>query len=386
MLSRGAPRSLVQMTRSWLSALVCLVGCGDNLEVVADYDRVVGAADVSILYPLPETLDLMIQPSDRAVFGQLFPEALFPTAIGPIDLGMTYGDMRLVALRLDPCSARNTCSAEVRAIYQPVVVGSGGQLTVADGAIHVFYGMPQAELVAFLKQILVLKKSYGDGIDYGSTLGPHPILFATGLDGDFARGLHALVLEHLGESRIERFTEFNHQIPGRDRWDFYLFERVDAELVRQQIATTATDEQQVTGTHTDPQHAGGIAMVSPALESSVVAVVSETRPPDVTDEIRTGFARAVELQDPTKQTSESVDCVSCHLAEGARRVGAAEYGLSTTIAFHSERSLQYRRDLTAVTNLHMFAYVGRNASVTQRVANESAVTADALQELLIASP
>ena len=37
----------------------------------------------------------------------------------------------------------------------------------------------------------------------------------------------------------------------------------------------------------------------------------------------------------------------------------------------------YERDLRAITNLHMFAYNGRNVSVTQRVANESAATADA---------
>jgi hypothetical protein len=370
------------MKRSWLLALVGLAGCGDNREPALDYDLAVESADVSILYPLPDTLDLLIQPAEQAAFGPLFPEPWFPTAIGPVDTGTSYRDMRLIALRLDPCSARKACSAEVRAIFQPVVLGPGGELTVADGAIHVFYGMPRAELVSFLTQILALKKAHGDGIAYGSTLGPQPILAATGLGGDFARGLHALVLEHLGESRIERFTEFNHQIPARDRWDFYRFDRVGADLVRQPIATTTTDEQQVTGTHTDPLHAGGIAMVSPLLASPLVAVVDENRPPDVTDAIRTGFARAIELQDPTKQTSESIDCVSCHLADGARRVGAAEYGLTTTAAFHSERSLEYQRDLGAVTNLHMFAYVGRYVSVTQRVANESAATADALQQLL----
>lgn len=374
----------MHMTRSWLPALVCLAGCGDNLE--PDYDHAVDAADVSILYPLPDTIDLLIRPAEEGKFGQLFPERLFPTVIGPVDIGVSYGDMCLIALRLDPCSARKTCSAEVRAIFQPVIAGPDGKPTVADGAIHVFYGMPRAELVSFLKQILALKKSYGADIVYGRTLGPQPILVATGLGGDFARELHALALEHLGESRIERFTEFNHQIPVLDRWDFYLFERVAADLVRQDIATTTTDEQQVTGTHTDPLQTGGVVMVSPPLESPLFAIVDEHRPPNATDEIRTGFARAIELQNPTKQDSESVDCVSCHLAEGAQRVGAAEYGLSTTGAFQSDRSLEYRRDLGAVTNLHMFAYVGRYVSVTQRVANESAVTAEALQQLLDTSP
>ena len=358
--------------RDWLAALVLLAGCGDNVHAVA-------AADVSILYPLPDRLDLLIQPSEQAAYGQLFPEPLFPTVIGPVDIGISYADMRLIALRLDPCSARKDCNSEVRAIFQPVVAADGS-LTVADGAIHVFYGMPRAELVAFLDEILALKESYGVGVVYGSELGPHPILAATGLDGAFARGLHALVLEHLGESRIERFTERNHQIPAQDRWDFYLFD--GDGLARQTIATTTTDEQQVTGTRSDPQNAGGIVMVSPALDSPLMPIVDVNRPADATDDIRAGFARAIELQDPTKESSESIDCVSCHLAEGARHIGATQYGLSPDGAFHSERSVAYVRDLAAVTNMHMFAYDGRNVSVTQRVANESAVTADAMQKLL----
>ena len=100
------------------------------------------------------------------------------------------------------------------------------------------------------------------------------------------------------------------------------------------------------------------------------------------DDIRTGFARAVHLQDPTKETSESIDCVSCHLPEGARRVGTTEYDLMATDPFTHDRSLEYRRDLAVVTNLHMFAYDGRFVSVTQRVANESAVVAETMQALV----
>jgi hypothetical protein len=368
------------MIRGRLLLLLGLVaGCGDNLELPVA--RTIEAADVSILYPLPETpdgIDLLIQPAEQGTYGPLYPEHLFPTAIGPVDIGIGYGDMRLIALRLDPCSARKGCSSEVRAIYQPVVVDASNRPTVADGAIHVFYAVPLDELRALLDEIVALKASAAD-IDYGDQLGPQPILAATGLDGDFARGLHAIVLEHLGESRIERFTERNHQIPSRDRWDFYLFD--GAGLARQLIATTGADEQQVTGPRADPASAGGIAVVNPVLDSPLMAIVDENRPPEANDAIRAGFARAIELQDPRSETSESVDCVSCHLAEGARHIGESEYGFTAADAFQSDRSLAYRRDLRAVTDLHIFAYDGRAVSVAQRVANESAAVADVLQKL-----
>src|SRR5579859_2900864 len=126
--------------RGWVAALVVLASCGDNTHHV-------DAADVSILYPLPDTIDQLIPASEQAAYGPLFPERLFPVSIGPVDIGISYADMHLVALRLDPCSARKSCNSEVRAIFQPVVEVNGS-VTVADGAIHVFYGMPRAELVA----------------------------------------------------------------------------------------------------------------------------------------------------------------------------------------------------------------------------------------------
>lgn len=366
------------MAGSWLLSIAVLAGCGDNLPM--PIDGTVDAADVSILYPLPERIDQLISPAEQGAYGALFPERLYPIPIGPVEIATGYADMRLIALRIDPCSARKSCNSEVRAIYQPVIVDPDGRPRTGDGAIHVFYAMPESELVEVMTQILILKERFGGGIAYGDQLGPQPILVATGLDGDYARGLHDLILDHLGEARIERFTERNHQIPDRDRWDFYLFD--GADLSRHLIATTSADEQQVSGTPADPASAGGIAVVNPALDSPLVALVDENRPPDATDAIRAGFARAIELQDPTRQTSESVDCVSCHLAEGGRRIGTTEYGLTPTGAFESERSLAYRRDIGAVTDLHMFAYDGRYVSVTQRVANESAVIADAMEALL----
>ena len=70
----------------------------------------------------------------------------------------------------------------MRAIFQPVLAGPDGP-TPADGAIHVFYGMPRDELVAFFDEILALKDMHGAHVTYGTELGPHPILAATGLDG-----------------------------------------------------------------------------------------------------------------------------------------------------------------------------------------------------------
>ena len=95
---------------------------------------------------------------------------------------------------------------------------------------------------------------------------------------------------------------------------------------------------------------------------------------------RDAFAAAIRLQNPDVHIADTTDCASCHLAEGARRIGEAVYGLHAgQDAFTSTRSLARRNEGTSVTNLHAFGYLGRQISIMQRTANESAVAASRME-------
>ena len=63
--------------------LLCLTGCGDNLHVADGYGPAVDSADVSILYPLPDTVDLLIQPAEEAAFGRCFRSGCFRRRSAP---------------------------------------------------------------------------------------------------------------------------------------------------------------------------------------------------------------------------------------------------------------------------------------------------------------
>src|SRR5882762_6326218 len=96
---------------------------------VGPFDHQVAAADVSILYPITTTTDRdqLINPSEAATYGTLLPEGILAgvaTSPFPLDTssGDAYADLRLVAFRLDPCGARGNCAAEVRAVFQPVML------------------------------------------------------------------------------------------------------------------------------------------------------------------------------------------------------------------------------------------------------------------------
>lgn len=369
---------------SLIIASLLLAACGgggDDTGPPGPFDREVAAADVSILYPLTAAtaVDDLIAAGARGAYGELVPTTLAgstPALDLAGQIGATYAELRLVALRLDPCSARATCSPEVRAIFQPVAVRDG-QTAAADAALHVFYAVPDAELLRLLEEILALKKAHGDAVDYGETLSIQPILAATGLRGPFALGLERALLAHLGASRIERVTAMAHLFFDNDAWSFASFDRLGDRFAPATIVDTAETMQLINGTSADDAEIGGLfdSTPTPSLPQ-LGALAMSSRPDQSTAAMATGFVQAIAAQDPARHTSEDTDCVSCHVAEGARRAGIEHYGFEPSGDVTSARSLAYRRDGKALTNLHAFSYLGTQVSIMRRVSNESAVVAD----------
>lgn len=370
--------------------LVACSGGGDPTPPIdpGPFDRAVASTDVSILYPLTAAtaLDDLIPADAEGAWGELLPETL-PGTSPPVELaaslGWSHDDLRLVALRLDPCSARDGCSPEIRAIFQPIRL-DGARPLAADAALHVFYAVPDDELLLFLKQLLALKKAYGVDLDASAPLDVHPILAATGLRGPFARGLEGALLSHVGLDRIARVTAMAHSNLEGDVWAFALFERRGAGFAAATIVDTEYTSQVVGGSPADEPEIGGLSDrdTTPSLPQLGALAVS-WRPAQPTTDERAGFAQALEAQDPTRHTSEDLDCVSCHVAEGARRVGVELYGLTPTAEFTSTRSLAYRRDGKAMTDLHAFSYLGAQVSIMRRTSHESAVVADTFQDMLL---
>lgn len=367
-----------------LATSMLLTACGWGGDDGADpgpFDRDVDTTDVSILYPLPPTtrVDDLIAAGDVGAFGTLVPEQL-PGLPLPVpsdsDASSTYADLRLVSLRLDPCSARATCSPEVRAVFQPVVTRDGGTVAL-DGALHVFYGLPEAELVDFLVEILALKRAHGGGIAGGDVLGVHPILAASGPGGAFAAGLERALLSHVGADRIERVTSMSHVFFDNDAWSFRVLDRRGDRFVESTVVDAAVTTQFANGTRATEDELGGLFSgdETPSLPK-LAALAAQWRPEVPTADQVAGFAQAIAAQDPHRHTSEDTDCVSCHVAEGARRAGVEVYGMEPTGDFTSARPLAYRRDSKALTNVHAFSYLGNQVSVMRRTANESALVAD----------
>ena len=374
---------------------------------VGPYTGAVATTDVSILYPLPTNARAsdLVRASAAGSHGALFPKSVVETVHpgGALDRNAAstgYAALGLVSIRLDPCSARGSagapsaCRSEVRLVFQELYDKLPGEDNDAsagpaatDGAFHVVYDVPEAELVTMLREMLTLKKANGDvGLQQ---LAPHPILTEQGLGGAFAQGLRDIVLEHVGDDRIARVTFFDHANNEIDQWSFGVFDRTTpaAPFLATTIATTDSITQTFAGSSTLGPLAQSYAETAPTAPAadSLAPLLDGSRPAPgsaAVAALQPAFDAALRLENPTLRNVETADCVSCHQAEGAGRVGKDLYALSTASAFTHSRSLARVDERTSVTNVHAFGYLHRKVSIMQRTANESVLVADRMAGLI----
>jgi hypothetical protein len=408
--STGDPTSSGDPSQRTTPAAATEPGAGSPAKAplpVGPYTGNVATTDVSILYPLPagsESRDF-VRPTASGAHGTLLPRSSLATVLDGRSLDNEsaatgdYDALGLVSIRLDPCCARGsagapgTCRSEVRLVFQALYEKPADTLDLTagsaatDGAVHVVYDVPQAELVTMLQQILTAKKANGDGAT--QELGPHPILVAQGLGGPFAQALRDIVLEHVGAERIGRVTFFDHQNSEGHTWTFGVFDRGAGGAVALSATTiplTDSTTQTIGGSSAVGTFASSFADGASSTGADRVApLVSGSRPLPASAEaasLQIAFDAALRVQNPTLHDVETTDCVTCHLAEGARRVGEDVYALSTAKAFTHSRSLARVDRRTSVTNLHAFGYLAREVAVMQRTANESVIVADRMSALL----
>lgn len=361
----------------------------------------VATSDVSILAPLPNDVSGtgLLRADARGPLGELLPRHVLETDLGTTNLDFEgensgYDALRVVGIRLDPCSARSPGSScekdEVRLVLQALTRDQAGRPVYTDGGVHLIYDVPPSDLFDMLLELLTAKKENGN---LGSAvLGPHPILTAQGLSGPFAERLRAIVLRHVGATRLVKVTMFNHGNLDEDAWTFAAVENVGGSFVKASIGAHRSETSQtVVGSSATGEISNTRASAYPALGvDAVEALVGGAHAAPGSPEalaLSTAFEAAVRVDNPTAHTTETTTCANCHLAEGARRIGEGLYAFHSSNVYRSPRTglpvPAPRDERTSVTNLHAFGYLGRQVSISQRTANESEHVAWRLGRMLI---
>lgn len=360
-------------------------------------------SDVTIVYPLPPASDLNLMVWGNTLsnsYGRFVPQSAFAQIPLPLDprpgsktrtTGTTaWNELRLVGVRLDPCFGSRgevpdaQCKNQVRLVFQGIH-GVNNTSAGEDGAIHMLYELPRAELLTLTREIISLtdrEGSYTPG-----PLGVHPILARQGVWGPFAQGLKVLLRRYVGEDRAVRMTFFARVDALQSAWRFGGFDHKVTGWERIQIPTTSTTEQELlggfpnagelAGTTTTPGSSGDDLRL--LINSSAANLANATAR-------QTAFGAALRIEHPAKHTPDTVDCLSCHVAMAARSLGETQYGLSAIghpDRYTSTRDLRFVPPAEpSLENLHALSYLGTELGINLRTVNETAEIATALSTLL----
>lgn len=338
-----------------------------------------------MLVPLPAALD---QPVVLRMTGdggpELVPRALFASLVtDPGDVLDPFESFHVVGARIDLCDRSTTepcdpaADGMLRLVLQPL---AGTPPTASDVALHAFYPIPNGELASVVQDLRVLAGI--QDLPTATQLTVNPGL-ANNFSG-YAPRMKLLVTRFASADRLFRLTLFAQDArTAAVNWSLRGVVRDGAGFVPIAIPDVGASEQHVlllgpdTTYDTNPL-ANLPTGFSTALYSDAFAAADATA--------RTFALESLAVvQNPTRHTPDTVQCVSCHVATFLldHRIAAAGIdpqqvaGRYTSTSFDLSTSAGISR--TNNRSLRALGWLGREPAISQRVVNETANVLDELE-------
>jgi hypothetical protein len=360
--------------------------------------------DLSVMFPLPTSqaeLSAMLLPSANANGGQLFPEAVYQSSA---DTFVDYSSLVAVAFRLDPCFGQlgaitdpSACHAQLRVVFQPVAIesapGSAGNAVAQDAAIHAFYSLTSDQLISAVGAIQDARHAVAGNADQGP-LAPNPLIAAQGLTGTFAAQLEKVITTYAGAANLERFTSLTVELFSNDPpttssvglgefWSFDSFDVANGSATPRTIpALPQPDTSMGLSASPDPLEAT-LTPVTTSVDNLDVLMSFSQASSATPAALGSAFAAALRIENPHDNSPDTIDCLSCHMAQPAIQLVGMQLGMSPAgnpDAFVPDPSIP-RADLAQTTmlvdsdqilNIHAFSYRNASPMINQRVINETA--------------
>ena len=325
----------------------------------------------------------------KALYTAQFPDPTNNGAIGS-DTTMTYANLRVVAVRLDPCFAQigpitdpASCDNQLRIVLQSLTYKNGSTQAI-DGAVHVFYRLSREQLVAAIKDIVALRKANGQHTAMGP-LAPHPLIVKQGEDGAFAQGLNQIILKYASPANLIRFTHFQSS-NLQTVWGFSGFDvngSTATPMVIPNLPSHATTVSFFQG-FASPMN-GSFSAESSAKDSVSLLVNADKAKAATKAQQQATYDAALRIENPGFHSPNTIDCASCHVGQAARLlIGDDVLGLSATgnanlfardPKYVSAKSMKQTTNVrTQPLNVHMLSYRNDQLMIGQRVINETAAT------------
>ena len=355
--------------------------------------------DLTEVMPLAKTqadFDAYLAATASGAKGTLLPKTPYttlipdPTGKGGVgsDVSMTYANLRVVGVRFDPCFAQigaitdpSQCDNQIRLVLQDLSFASGATSAI-DGAVHAFYRVDRAELTKTIREIINLRKANGQT----KTMGPlaaHPLVVKQGLAGAYAAGLEKIILEHCGSDNLIRFTHFQSG-NLQTVWGFTGFDLAGSKATPMVVPTLPN--KSVSSSFFagfGAPIAGGFTPETTSGDDVAVLVNVTNAKAATKTAAQDAYEASLRIENPNFHSPNTIDCASCHVAEGARLL-VGEDVLHLTIddaadAFAADARYVSKTNMKATTtprnqsfNVHMLSYKNQDLLIGQRVINETA--------------
>lgn len=343
--------------------------------------------DVSVLFPIPKTLPdanafKIETQTDRGV---LLPQAVakkIPLLDVSLKLEEQTDQLHVVGVRFDP--------PEIRLVWHvPLNFAreweTRQRILYLDVAVHTFYKLTPDEVPEFIKELKALSTHSDTHITSAMPLGIHPSLALEGWDGNYGKGLRALLLKWIGDKNLFKMTFMNMKAVHLD-WVFGGFNVSGNKTTDLKIGKINKTGIQIFTNDSFPavDFNGGIGP-APSGQDEFNRFVADSNKPRNNEPSRLEKAhqRARMIENPLLETTDSVDCVSCHVAQPLRYVSESKEPKLKEAELSRYTSTRYNLKVTSpvraqTDNVRAFGYLGKEPAINQRTINESAFVADKL--------
>ncbi len=341
--------------------------------------------DVSVLFPIPKSL-----PDNHALKIETITErgVLLPANIANklplLDVSLKPDEqadqLHVIGVRFDP--------PEIRLIWHVPLnfareYETRQRILFLDVAAHTFYKLTPLEVPEFIKDLKAVNAD--STVSQTLPLGVHPTLLNEGWEGKYGKSLRALLLKWVGEKNLFKMT-FMSMKSVHLNWAFGGFNITNGKATPLKIAKINTSHIQIFTNDTFPafEFNGGMGP-APSGQDEFNRLVSDSLKPRNNEVARLEKAhhRARIIENPHLENSDTVDCVSCHVAQPVRYVSESRESELKEASLSRYTNPRYNMKVTSsvrgqTDNVRAFGYLGKEPAINQRTINESAFVADKL--------
>ncbi len=342
-----------------------------------------GMNDISIVAPTiepPTSLKMTGIDGTR----DLVPRTLYAQlATSHGDIINDFEDFMVFGIRFDLCDrvATGPCpegaDGSLRVVFQPRLAQPF--VVAADVGLHAFYTIPAAELGFVINELRAVARLNGTGtfVDLGLTESP-----SSTIEG--VQRFHALLKTYVNPDRLIRLALMGQD--ARSSTPHVVFrglELHDGQWTNTKVAGLDATQQDVVLTDTDPSY--DVTPVADSPANFALTLTSGSFDAAAPADQRNALDALVATQNPLLHTSATVPCVACHTSTylGVHRAQVAVVGLGTLPSrFQTTHDVRVLDGISATSpvSLHNFGWLGGDVAISQRVANETAMVLDEIQQ------